>query len=91
MGLLKNAHYFEVIWYTMLFALYETEPINNRLISFCAIETQTKHRKNKESFKFIALDIRGLHPKPEVAFALISKYNFFAYPPTFIAGTYLLD
>jgi hypothetical protein len=40
-----------------LFALYETEPINNRLISVCAIETQTKHRKNKESFKFIALDI----------------------------------
>jgi hypothetical protein len=39
----KMQHYFEVIWYAMpLFALYETEPINNRLIPFCAIETQTK-------------------------------------------------
>jgi hypothetical protein len=43
MGLLKKLqHYFEVIWYAMLFALYEIEPINNRLDSVCAIETQTK-------------------------------------------------
>jgi hypothetical protein len=35
------------------------------------LKHKQKHRKNKESFKFIALDIWGLHPKPEVA--LIDK------------------
>jgi hypothetical protein len=56
-GLLKKVqHYFEVIWYAMLFALYEIEPINNRLDS-APLKHKQKHRKNKESFKFIALDI----------------------------------